>query len=102
MNDKREGYGKYNFESGECYIGQWLKGEEHRKGTYCYKNGKIKIDGDFVHGNPGGKISYLDEDGNSYFGKIINDKFEGIIFDKNGEIKNNNNIDFNEKKCIIF
>ena len=54
MNGKREGYGKYNFESGECYNGQWLKGKKHGKGTYYYKNGKIKIDGDLVHGNPEG------------------------------------------------
>ncbi len=82
-----------------------LNGKRHGKGTYYYSNDKIMIDGDFINGEPGGKISYFDEDGNSYFGKIKNGQFEGIIYDKNGEIKNDNIIDFEklgEKICIIF
>ena len=62
------------------------------------------LDDDFIHDEPGGKINYFDEDGNSYFGQIVNGKFEGIIYDKNGEIKNNNNIDYEKykgKKCLI-
>ena len=51
---------------------------------------------------PGGKINYFDEDGNSYFGQIVNGKFEGIIYDKNGEIKVNDYEKSKEKKCIIF
>ena len=81
-----------------------LNGKGHGKGTFYYGNGKIKIDGDFINGEPGGKINYFDEDGNSYFGQIVNGKFKGIIYDKNGEIKKNNNDyeKFLEKKCIIF
>ena len=32
-NDEKEGYGKYIWETGEYYIGQFLKGEKHGKGT---------------------------------------------------------------------
>ena len=36
------------------YIGQWLNGLSHGKGTIYYKNGKIIYDGDFVKGKSEG------------------------------------------------
>ena len=49
VNDKYEGHGKYIYEDGKYYIGQWLNGHKHGKGKVYYKNGDIKYDGDFVN-----------------------------------------------------
>ena len=64
----------------------------------------MKLDGEFVFGEPVGNLNYIDEDGNYHVGHMVNGKWEGIIYDKNGEIKKNKNIDANkiDKKCIIF
>ena len=49
VNGKFEGYGRYNYENGEYYIGQWHNGLRHGKGKKYYKNGKIKFDGNFIN-----------------------------------------------------
>ena len=49
VNGKREGNGKYIWENGNYYIGQWLNGKKHGKGTEYYKNGNIKKDGNFIN-----------------------------------------------------
>ena len=33
INDEYEGNGKYIYESGNYYIGQWLNGKKHEKGN---------------------------------------------------------------------
>ena len=70
-NDEKEGYGKYIWETGEYYIGQFLKGEKHGKGTEYRKDGTIKYEGEFVNGQYEGK-------GKLYYksGKIMH---EGIF-----------------------
>ena len=37
VNDKFEGYGRYNYEDGEYYIGQWHNHLKHGKGKIYYK-----------------------------------------------------------------
>ena len=48
INDKYEGYGIRIYENNEYYIGEYLNGLRHGKGTEYYKNGKIKYEGDFA------------------------------------------------------
>ena len=46
---KREGNGKYIWENGEYYIGQFKNDLRNEKGTYYYSNGKIKYEGDWIN-----------------------------------------------------
>ena len=50
INDKREGNGKYIWENGNYYIGQWKNSLRNGKGTMYYSNGKIKHEGDWING----------------------------------------------------
>ena len=63
-NGKVEGFGKYFYENGEYYLGDWLKGKKNGKGILCYKNNTIKYEGDFVNDKKEGKGKYIYEDGN--------------------------------------
>jgi len=51
INGKGEGYGKYIWENGDYYIGQWKNGLFNGKGTYYNSNKKIKYEGDFINGH---------------------------------------------------
>ena len=88
-NEKREGYGKYILENGECYIGQWSNDKKHGKGILYNTNGNIKYDGDFVNDKIEGYGKYTYENGNYYIGQFLNDKRhgKGIEYYKNGKIK---------------
>ena len=88
-NDFREGYGKYIWEDGEYYIGEWLNGNMHGKGIKYYKNGNIKYEGDFINSNFEGKGKYIWENDEYYIGEWLNGKRngKGIIYYKNGNIK---------------
>ena len=44
-----EGNGKYIWEDGEYYIGQYKNGLFHGKGTEYYSNGKIMYEGDYIN-----------------------------------------------------
>ena len=63
VNGKYEGDGKYIYENGEYYIGQFLNGLKHGKGIVYYKNGTIKYDGNFVNNKFEGYGKFIDEDG---------------------------------------
>ena len=52
INDKREGKGKFIWEDGEYYIGEWKDALKHGKGIIYYSNGNIKYDGNFINGMP--------------------------------------------------
>ena len=88
-NGKREGYGKYIWENGEYYIGQWLNDKKHGKGILYNTNRNIKYDGDFVNDKFEGYGKYIYENGNYYIGKWLNNKMhgKGIEYYKNGNIK---------------
>ena len=49
INGKCEGTGKYVWEDGEYYLGQWKNGLKHGKGILYYKDGSIKYDGGFIN-----------------------------------------------------
>ena len=72
VNDKLEGMGKYIYENGEYYIGQFVKGLRHGKGIEYYKNNTIKYEGDYVKGKREGYGKYIYESGNYYIGEFVN------------------------------
>ena len=88
-NDKAEGNGKYIYENGEYYIGQFLDGEKHGKGIKYYKNGSIKYEGDFANNVYEGIGKYICENCKYYIGQWLNGKRhgKGTTYYKNGSIK---------------
>ena len=66
VNDKLEGNGRYNYEDGEYYIGQWHNSLKHGKGKQYYKNNKIKFDGNLINGKAEGYGEYYWENGDFY------------------------------------
>ena len=99
-NNKLEGYGKYIYENGEYYIGQWLNDLKHGKGTIYYKNNTIKYEGDYVKNKCEGYGKYIDENGDYYIGQFLN----GLKHGKGTEYYKNNTIkcegDFVEGKIV--
>ena len=49
FNDKYEGEGKYFWENGKYYIGQFKDGLKNGKGTLHFSNGNIKKMGDWIN-----------------------------------------------------
>ena len=105
-NEKREGYGKYIWESGNYYIGEWLNDNKHGKGIIYYKNGNIKYEGDFVNGKFEGKGKYIWENGEYYKGEWLNGNKhgKGIIYYKDGNIQYEGDFvnDKCDNSCIIY
>ena len=62
------------YENGDCYIGQYLNGKRHGKGTLYNKNGKVIYEGEFVNDKEEGKGKYIYENGNYYLGHWMNGK----------------------------
>ena len=52
-----EGFGTYNYENGEYYIGHFKNNLRHGQGIYYYKNGKIKYDGEWINNKREGNNS---------------------------------------------
>ena len=89
VNDKYEGNGKYIWEDGEYYIGQFLNGLKHGKGTIYYKNKNIRYKGDFVNDKYEGNGKYIYANGNYYIGQWLNGlkHGKGTLYYKNNSIK---------------
>lgn len=87
VNGLREGYGVYNWKSGNRYSGDWKAGLEHGQGTYLYKNGD-KYEGGFIKGEMDGKGIYTHYGGEKYEGDYLKGKRhgKGIYMFSNGEI----------------
>ena len=77
FNDKFEGKGKYIYEDGNYYIGEWLNGKKHGKGIEYYKNGSIKYEGIFVNDESEGKGKYICQNGDYYIDEWLNGKKHG-------------------------
>ncbi len=39
QDDKRHGYGVYNWTNGDCYKGEWFEGRMHGEGCFEWANG---------------------------------------------------------------
>ena len=56
---KKEGNGKFIWENGEYYIGEYLNDLKNGKGKIYYNNNSIKYDGDFVNDKFEGKGKFI-------------------------------------------
>ena len=54
VNDKAEGKGKYIFENGDYYIGQFSNNNKHGEGIAYSKDGTVIYEGSFVDDEPSG------------------------------------------------
>ena len=71
-NRKFEGYGKYIYENGNYYIGQFSNGFKNGYGTEYYKNNTIKYDGIYNKDKCDKYGKYVYENGNYYVGQFLN------------------------------
>ena len=88
INGNFEGNGKYIYEDGEYYIGQWKNGLKHGKGILYNKNGNIIYEGDYVNGKKEGNGKFILESGEYYIGQFKDDAFngKGKLYYKNGKV----------------
>ena len=88
INDNFEGNGKYIWEDGSHYIGQWKDDLRNGKGTLYYQNGKINYDGDWVNGRPNGYGKYIYGNDSYYIGQWKNSSknVRGTMFNSSGII----------------
>ena len=81
------GYGKFIYDDGDIYEGDFVNGKREGQGTYTSKSGKVHI-GRFANNQPNGKGKLKYPDGENYEGDFVNGKFEGqgTYNFKNGEV----------------
>jgi hypothetical protein len=77
VEGKREGYGTYEFTSGERYEGYFHNGKYHHWGLYFFKNGD-KYFGQYRHGTRDGTGTLSKKNGERYEGDFSNGKREGF------------------------
>ena len=86
-NNVIDGNGKYIWENGSYYIGQWIKGLKHGKGKLYYENNNIKYDGDYKMDLFDGYGKYIDQNGEYFIGQWSNGmKVKGIIYSKDNKV----------------
>ena len=105
VDDKYEGDGIFYYENKDYYIGKFLDGKKSGRGIEYYENGDPKYEGEFAFDKYEGNGKYNDTNGDTYKGKFFDGKFSGVIFDKDGNIKNNKKSIFPELiegECKIF
>ena len=83
----KSGYGKYIWEDGEYYIGEWKNNKWDGKGIYYYASGDV-YNGENIDTKRMGFGKYIWKDGESYVGEWKNNlkHGKGIDYDKNGKI----------------
>ena len=89
INDKFEGKGKYIYENGDLYIGEWKRGLREGNGILYYKNGNIKYEGGWVNDKYEGNGKHIWKDGECYIGGWKNGlkNGKGVFYYKNGSIE---------------
>ena len=88
----KDGFGKYIYENGDYYEGEWKNYLRNGIGTLYNKNGKIEYIGDWVNDKREGKGTLCYENGKiEYDGDWVNDKREGFgrLYYENGDIEYN-------------
>ena len=80
--------GKYIWEDGKYYIGEYKNNIPNGKGIKYYKNGNILYEGEFINGKFEGNGKYIYDDGKYYIGQYKNGLREGkgIIYYKNRKL----------------
>jgi len=81
--------GKYIWEDGKYYIGQFKNNLPNGKGIKNYKNGNILYEGEFINGKFEGNGKIIWEDGEYYIGQLKNSlrNGKGADYYSNGNIK---------------
>ena len=81
--------GKYIYEDGKYYIGQYKDNKPNGKGKKYYSNGNILYEGDFCNGKFDGNGKYYYDDGKYFIGGYKNGlrNGKGIKYYKNGNIE---------------
>ena len=99
-----EGYGKFIYENGDYYIGEFKNGLRNGKGILYCKNGKIKHEGDWINDKYEGYGKYIFENGNYYIGEFKNclRYGQGMLYYKNGNIKYEGDYVNGGKKLFFF
>ena len=88
-NDKKEGFGKCNFNDKILYIGEWSNNLINGKGKLLNKNKNIIYEGEFVNGKFEGNGKYFYKNGEKYIGQFSENKRngKGIMYYSNGKIQ---------------
>ncbi len=86
QGDSTDGF--LDFENGDRYAGQMLKGLPHGQGAYLFVNGERYL-GDFRKGTYNGQGLFAFSDGSRYLGQWKNGLFHGggILYGRSGEVK---------------
>ncbi len=86
--DCSNGKGRYKFENGSIYFGQFKQGQLHGKGTMKYASGDVYT-GNWVDNKRHGGGKFVRANGNTYEGKFENNKLNGkgrLIYASNDRI----------------
>lgn len=75
--DCSNGKGRYLYQSGGRYEGEFLHGEPHGRGTYTLSSGRVMYRGEWRNGRPAGQGEFYLEDGRRYVGHFVDGRFEG-------------------------
>ena len=70
------GYGKYKYEDGREYVGEWRDGRYSGKGTLTFVNGTQYI-GEFVQNKKHGRGKFLYSNGEVYVGEFWSNQKSG-------------------------
>jgi len=76
VDGKRQGKGKFTYKSGDVYEGDWVNNLKEGKGKYTFSNGEV-YDGDWKNGKRGGKGKDTYPTGAVYEGDWVNGIKEG-------------------------
>jgi hypothetical protein len=81
-NDKKEGFGTFEFDDGERYNGQFMQDNIHGYGIYRWLDGRV-YKGQYTHHTREGYAYFRFPDGKEYYGQFKNDMpcGDGVIIE---------------------
>ena len=88
-NNGKYSNGKYIWDNGKYYLGEFKNNKPNGKGIKYYKNRKIEYEGDFINGKFEGKGKFIYDDGYYYIGQFKDGlrNGKGTIYYPNGNIE---------------